>query len=351
VFTTVGDLELVRVLRGDPVESRWNLEVLRSSHPVVGGDWFEEFVGSYETAIGLRAKNPPVAAGQPLRRFIAVTHRSEIEHAAERGVRALTGRAPRMEMWDDAGTHRAFLSPFVAALVIEALADRASSGPGGAQPAVRYLLETIEQGSVWRFAPGSVSEWPPDVDDTACAVAALALIGRDEPSVDVEAMIRNQVASSGLLRPWILDVGTPGTGAADANPVVTANAALLLHRLGIAGEPLAAQLESAIVAHLDTRNVLEPSSPYHDRPAVCAYFLARWASLSEHREAGAVLTRIGHELTRIDTQQLAVAELAAAVCAAVWTGAESVASSALPALVAYQHSSGLWPASPFLADP
>jgi len=351
VFATVGDLELFRALRGDPVELRWNLEILRSSHPVLNRSWFEEFVISYETAVGLRAKNPPMPAVQPCDRFIAITHRSEIEHAVNRGLRALTRRAPRMEMWDNAGTYRTLLSPFVAALIIEAAVDPASSEVDGVQPAVRYLLETMEVGAIWRFAPDSTPEWPPDVDDTVCVLAALALVGRDDLSADVLGMIHNQADRTGLLRTWMIDEGTPSAGANDADSVVTANAAFLLHRLGCGGEPTTAQLEAAIVADLSERNVLAPSSLYHDRPAVCAYFLARWASRSGHREAGGVLTRIAHELTRMDMQGLGPAELAAFACAAVWAGAEDIAKKTLPTLVAFQHSTGLWPVSPLLTDP
>lgn len=351
LYTTIGDKELVRVLFGDPVGSRWNLEVLKTCRPVLGERWFRDFVASYETAIGLRAKRSQLRGADVDVPLAVVTSRFELAEAHKAGALALVRHPPRIEMWSGAGPVRAFLSPLVAALLIEAMEDANALDGTTHRGAIDYLLATMEGGGQWRFAPHTFPEWPPDVDDTVCALAALVRLGRVELSGACLDRFRAQMAPSGLLRTWLVPKGAFPGRVNDPDLVVTANVALLMHRLGFGDDPLTIRMEHAILQHMEAQDVMPSWSLYYDRHAICAYFLARWSVTSQSPVAREVLARIEACIRAMDVRSLAVCELAAIICAAVWSGAEEVLTKALPLMLAFQQSSGMWPASPFFIDP
>lgn len=350
LYLTVGHKELIRVVTGDPIEARWNLEVLKQCKPLHGRQWLKQFINSYSTTIGLRAKT---SVSKPTRQRPHAVFASPdtIKTALRVCLDALIIRLPRIEMWDTEQEACAFDSPFVAALIEEATADAGIVISKRETKTVNYLLATMEEGPCWRFAPEAFPEWPADVDDTVCALAALTRAGLSHYAYSTPDMLCKQMASTGLLYTWLKDQSEATDLVNDSDPIVTANAALLLHRLGRGSESLTTKLEFAVNQEISTTHIVDLQSLYYNRPAISAFFLARWAEASKSKPARSVLSQIADWCRNTNLADLSASEIAAIVYAAICGGADDVITEAITLLLAYQAPSGLWPNGPFCVDP
>jgi len=340
LYATVGASELARVLRGDPAEARSNLEVLRAARPVWGEAKFSTFVTNYQRVLAIRARG----CVAPLPPNIPMSHApvtaTELRGAQARGLEALAKLPPRVEMWDDHGARRAMLSPFVAALMCEA---------GAREIGARYLEQTMEPGGIWRFAPHADDPWPPDVDDTVCAAAALHSQGR--LTVEAAAFVGQLEArrtGDDLLETWLIDPEQHPGRHNDADPIVTANALLFLHRVGHGQAPLARTLEAGVLSAIRRGPV---RSSYYQSTLVQAAFIARWAAEARTPVSLDVLGELRAWLSAVDVRVLSAMELAAVVAAASWSADAELVWGAVPRLLATQEPSGLWAPGVAFVDP
>lgn len=350
IYATVSKKELLRVLSGNSVESRWNLEILRNCRPVLRCEQFKRFVSSYGTAIGLQSKLPDLSDPQyRMQRFVSIS-KQDIQLVQEKGFRALTHCSPKIQMWDSQQVHT-FLSPFVAALIVESTQNQNPTGQMNATGAIDYLLETKESGLTWRFAPGFYPQWPPDVDDTACALAALVLVNKNELADFSPNNFSAQEDPTGLLRTWLIPKDELQGKLNDTDPIVTANAAFLLNRLGFWDDLLTQRIEKGIIDYFIDRDISVPKSFYYTQPAIYIYFLARWASTSKSPDALNLLVQIKAKIRTFNVGELALTDLAAIISVAVWTNAREILSQYLPTLMSFQNQEGMWPVAPFFVDP
>lgn len=340
LHATVGPSELARVLRGDPAEAHSNLEVLHAARAVWGAEVYAGFVADYRRVLSIRARGrirePP--QGSPVSWAPVVA--AELRVARARGLEALGSMPPRVELWDDRGSQQAMLSPFVAALAWEA---------GAREHAERYLEATMEHGGTWRFAPHADQPWPPDVDDTACAAAALLGAKRLPVAIsEIVGRLEARCNAEGLLETWMLEPAAHPGRRNDADATVTANALLLLHRGGHGGSVLAQRLAAGVLAAVARGAV---ASHYYHSQLVQAAFIARWAAEAKTPAAAAVLAVVGGWLDAVDVRALSAMELAAVVAAASWCGLDALLRDAVPRLLATQEDEGTWPTGVAFVDP
>lgn len=137
----------------------------------------------------------------------------------------------------------------------------------------------------------------------------------------------------------------------EADPIVTANALLALHRLGLGGTPLSCQLEAALSTHLRIHGVVTPRSLYYDIPAVSSYFIARWAGNSQSQIANDCRKAIGAAIFKMDVRGASALGLAMLTCTATRCGVEHVAEESVARLLSTQRNDGLWPPSQAFVDP
>lgn len=353
IYMSVGSLELERVLKGDPCESRWNLGVMKACRPLESGRWIRSFVKAYTLVHDIRGRESIDSFHRPSERTVTVVSIAprDLQIARSHGLNALKRSAPRIDLWDKNGSvKRRFKSPFVAAAFCEAASMDWESGRDLHSMATRYLLATMEATETWRFAPGTPALSSRDIDDTACSIAALKLCG-ENVGLHCESLFSRQLSESGLLRTWI-GSGVDSHGRTnEADPIVTANALLALHRLGLGSTSLTCQLEAALASHLRTHGVVTPQSLYYDIPAVCSYFIARWTAYSRSQIANDCRKAIGAAISEMDVRRLSALGLAMLTCTAIRSGVEQVAEESVVRLLSTQRSDGLWPPAQAFVDP
>jgi hypothetical protein len=214
----------------------------------------------------------------------------------------------------------------------------ASAADDVRQRALDFLMAEMQPGGLWKHWPRDHEQsafLPPDLDDTACASAALARAGR--LTVDNKNTLLRNRNRRGLFRTWLISYRNPlalyafftRTSAKpfDVDAVVNAN---VLFYLGD---------QPAVVDHL--LRVLREDRERHcdkwyDNPFVVWYFFAR------------ALARASPEGAELIARKIAVAapanalEHALAACARLALGRDADAA----VLLQTQLPSGAWPAAP-----
>jgi hypothetical protein len=204
--------------------------------------------------------------------------------------------------------------------------------------ALDFLAAEMQPGGVWKHWPRTHPQHAfllPDLDDTACASAALTRGGRVIP--DNRALLMKNRNRSGLFRTWLLQYRHPlamyafftRTSAKpfDIDAVVNANVLFHLGNIPEVVEHLVAVLRENRERHCDK---------WYDNPFVVWYFFAR------------ALRGISREAEDLIAKKIAAAtatnalEHALAACALLYVGREPDAD----ALCSAQMSSGAWPAAP-----
>ncbi len=137
------------------------------------------------------------------------------------------------------------------------------------QRAIEFLLKTQHHPGIWGFASKQSvrrSWYPPDLDDTACAHAALRLAGSEPPEESLEKLARDLHAPEGAFFTWF---GFP----AEDNEIDCAVVANALFALALEG-----RWASETAAYLN-RVVLDGQVPacsvYYPRPEIIHYFVSR----------------------------------------------------------------------------
>ena len=166
-------------------------------------------------------------------------------------------------------------SPFFTALILDILCQLPSS-PALEKiktQAAHYLLSQKSPHWSWNYIDrASPSPYPDDVDDTACALAALS---RHNPNLlDGEAwahilsvLTQQEIAPGGPYRTWI--ISPHAKDWQDVDPVVNANIGYFLQSQAISLPPL-----QAYITHCLQQKSFH--SPYYPTPAVGYYFLSRY---------------------------------------------------------------------------
>jgi hypothetical protein len=201
--------------------------------------------------------------------------------------------------------------------------------------ALDFLEAEMQPRGVWKHWPRTHPQHAfllPDLDDTACASAALVRAGRRIP--DNRALLLKNRNRHGLFRTWLLDLRHPlamyafftRTSAKpfDADAVVNANVLFYLGEIPEVVEHLLRVLRENRERHCDK---------WYDNPFVVWYFFAR------------ALPELAGELIE---QKIARAtpsnalEHALAACALLSCGR----TANVDALLKMQLESGAWPAAP-----
>jgi hypothetical protein len=348
IYATVPEKELRRALYCDPVESFWNLAILREARAIWRKVQYGDFVRSFATARQIQAKSVGYIPPQKRRR-VPLTH-ADLTLACERGVAALVRAFPVIALWERGSNSggQSFFSPFVAAAICEAICEAGVDKTAVLQRQIRYLLESMEDGGLWRFS-SEKREWPLDVDDTACALAALQRIGIGipEPKTILNWLLPTQTAGDGLLRTWIEPRRGSRDGINETDAIVTANALLLAERVGTPAESLALGLYQ----HLEHRGLTRASSLYYNSPALRAYYIVRWAVASPKSVARKTERLVNSLLAGKGITTLNPAELAAYVSTVARLGDHQHLLRLLPLLLAWQDDQGRWPIAQCFVDP
>jgi hypothetical protein len=209
----------------------------------------------------------------------------------------------------------------------------------------------MEGGERWSFAPHVAFEWPPDVNVTVCALAALIRAGHTDTGTHICELLNKQSSPSGLLYTWLVHKDKLNDRINDTDPVVTANAAWLMHRLKKSNQRLLFRIEQAIYEYIKEQNTWDLKSLYYKQPTTIAFFLSRWAETSGSAVARKVIAWLSERLKTIEIESLSAAELAALMCAAIWTKSNELAAQINPLLISMQNPDGTWPNSAFFQDP
>jgi len=204
--------------------------------------------------------------------------------------------------------------------------------------ALDFLAAEMEPGGVWKHWPRSHPQHAfllPDLDDTACASAALTRAGRFVP--DNRARLLKNRNRRGLFRTWLLQYRHPlamyafftrtSAKPLDIDAVVNANVLFYLGEVPGVVEHLLEVLRENRERHCDK---------WYDNPFVVWYFFAR------------ALHRLAPEAGDLLAKKIAAAapsnalEHALAACALLSIGRRPDVSD----LHQLQMPSGAWPASP-----
>lgn len=204
--------------------------------------------------------------------------------------------------------------------------------------ALDFLAREMQPGGVWKHWPREHPQHPfllPDLDDTACASAALAQAKRPVP--DNRALLLKNRNRRGLFRTWLLRYRHPlamyafftRTSAKpfDVDAVVNANVLFYLGYIPEVVDHLLDVLRESRERHCDK---------WYESPLVVWYFFAR----ALQRTSPEGLDRIRTKLSA--ARPANALEQALAACALVSCGG----TPDVDALLAMQLESGAWPAAP-----
>jgi hypothetical protein len=149
--------------------------------------------------------------------------------------------------------------------------NESASARGTCQRAAAYLLaQKAPDGLFGYYGKATPRPFPPDVDDTSTAWAALKRAGLTTPKETLETMRRN-VNPGGVFNTWILNsASTPAPDNGELDAVVNLNALLLL---GLEGESADAACKFAL-AKIQTGE-FRNGSPYYESPMAFAYAFSR----------------------------------------------------------------------------
>jgi len=248
-------------------------------------------------------------------------------------------------------------SIFPTALTAQCLASAGLSAHPVAERARAFLLAEMDRHGLWRHwtrAHPHHGQLPPDLDDTSCAVQALAAAGMALPD-NRRLMLANRTRQ-GLFQTWVIPrLGLGRQSAAtlrqlrhplilflffrktsarpgDVDAVVNANVLHCLGRFegdGAVADWLVQQLREGAESRCDK---------WYDNPIIVRYFLSR-ALAPVAAEAGALIVE------RSRAAEPANALEAALLVSALLDWKAKVPASLIDGLIAAQLPSGAWPAA------
>jgi hypothetical protein len=195
----------------------------------------------------------------------------------------------------------------------------------------------------WSYEGRGTTRVPPDLDDTACAAAALLTLG-ERPGLELFRLLwENEAAPGGPYYTWVGVNQTPGhllAGHCDA--LVNANVLLCAGLAGISLPGAAAYLADVV-----ERGDLAGASDYCPEPHLLVYAIARAAIDGAVADLAPVLPALRTYALQlpappVERQPFRLACLAAALLA---LGDRRAAEPYLTALPAAQQPDGSWPAA------
>ncbi len=188
----------------------------------------------------------------------------------------------------------------------------------------------------WSYEGRATTRVPPDLDDTACAAAALAALG-ERPDLRLFRLLwENEAAPGGPYYTWVGVNAGPDLLARQADALVNAN---LVFCAALAGFELPGA--AAFLCELVAAGDLSPASDYCLTPHLLVYALARAYADGPAQAlapaAPALLAQARHLATEEPFQ------LACAAAALLALGDAAAAGPLLGALLAAQLDDGGWP--------
>jgi hypothetical protein len=247
---------------------------------------------------------------------------------------------------DDFTDYHEHPTVFFTALIMSCL-EEVAGGQEIKQKATGFLLRHASPQWSWNYwIPGSPDAtsrpYPDDLDDTACALAALH--SYDPGLLDgavlghlAQALTANEAAPGGPYETWLID-RTANPKWQDVDLAVNANIGYLLARLGV----YLPSLEIFITSALQAKTL---KSSYYCGEIPLLYFMARWyRGDALRRRIAKALFMINNQTNSLDGALLLSAGIQ------VGLGRQSLAPAARR-LVEQQHQKGFWPASALYYEP
>ncbi len=276
-----------------------------------------------------------------IERAVAYLHKTQ---SSDGGFLGLASAHP-----DDFAAAHHHPTVFFSALILECLAD-VPQGQSVRDNLARFLLRHKSETWSWNYwvrgeVAAKLRAYPDDLDDTACALAAL--YHHDPRLVDgaVQAHLASQLIAAevkpgGPYRTWLVG-STASEVWRDVDVAVNANIGYLLSLLGVE----LPGLEGYITGRLEGEGL---ASTYYVGTAPTLYFVARWYRGVARKE-----------LSRLITTQLAAKEhytnslmQAMLITAALRVGIEpGRLRTAVERLISCQGDEGGWPATALYYEP
>jgi hypothetical protein len=234
---------------------------------------------------------------------------------------------------------------FYASLIMTCLHDV----PGSEtirQGIANYLLANKSDEWTWNYWQRDVAQfvsepYPDDLDDTACALAALtqyepALVDGAAQGHFAQTLIAQESQTGGPYNTWLHN----DAAWCDIDVAVNANIAFCLKALGVTLPALTDYIETAIVNH-------QLASSYYVGAIPSIYFIARWYD-GPHRESLAIALLQALKVKAATTNPLL---LAMALSSACRLGADRPLILSLASQLRAMASGGHWQASAIYYEP
>lgn len=229
-------------------------------------------------------------------------------------------------------------SVYTTSFVIHAL-QRVAALPGAAAmmaAAGEHLRAERNPDGSWSYEGRATTRVPPDFDDSACAAAALALLGVAPDLGLFRLLWENEAAPGGPYYTWVGVNQGAHLLARQLDALVNANLLFCaaLARIELPGA-------AAYLRELIARPDLGPASDYCLSPHLLVYTLARAAIDGPARSLSPALPALTAHARRLEIAT--PFELACATAALLALGEPAHAAPLLAALLAAQQPDGAWP--------
>ena len=207
---------------------------------------------------------------------------------------------------------------------------------------VRFLRSQQEAGGVWHYLGRGEQPYPCDLDDTSCAVAALAHLGIAPPRSFLSLLDTQQVAEGGPHATWIgVDDRSYPHLVGEVDSLVNAN---ILHCVGRLGRSLPGT--AAYLAEIVETGDYRRDNRYSLSPHFLIYAIARATAISRAPNLLAQRSRLVDHITdgMPPRRQRSAVELAFLAAALLYS--EATPQHVIPyaeALLETQRDDGSWP--------